>query len=215
MFTGIIEEIGTVKSFTKEKNGAKLEIKAHTVTEDTKIGDSISINGVCETVTEIKDNYFTVMVSDETLSVTTFKYLKINNTVNLERALTPQTRLGGHIVSGHIDCKGKITQIEKLSEFCNIEIEIPENNLKYIVYKGSITINGISLTVAGINSNRIKIAVIPHTYQNTNLKDLKINDEVNIETDILGKYVENLLKLNDNNEKSNISMEFLKENGFV
>ena len=215
MFTGIIEEIGKVKSFTKENNGAKLVISAHTVLEDSKIGDSIAINGVCETITEISDNSFAVMVSDETLSVTNFSSLKTGDNVNLERALTLQTRLGGHIVSGHVDCKGILVSKEYLSDFYNLYFEIPQDYSKYTVYKGSITINGISLTIAEINQNIMKIAVIPHTFENTNLKDLKIGNIVNIETDILAKYVEKLLKLNDNNEKNNISLEFLAENGFV
>ena len=215
MFTGIIEEIGTVKSFIKENKTAKLEIKANKVLNDTQIGDSISVNGVCETVTEIKDNSFTVMISNETLSVTNFESLKTGDEVNLERALTLQSRLGGHIVSGHVDFIGILTSKMQLSDFYNLYFEVPENALKYIVYKGSITINGISLTVAEINSNIVKIAVIPHTFENTNLKNLNIGDKINIETDILAKYVENLLKLNDNNKKNNISMDFLAENGFV
>lgn len=215
MFTGIIEETGTVKSFAKQKNGAKLIINANIILENTKIGDSIAINGVCETVTEIENNNFTVMVSDETLSVTTFGNLQAGDIVNLERALTLQSRLGGHIVSGHIDCIGKLVSKEYLSDFYNLYFEIPQNITKYIVYKGSITINGISLTVADIESDIVKIAIIPHTYENTSLKYLNIGDEINIETDILAKYVENLLKLNDNDKKSKINMKFLEENGFV
>ena len=215
MFTGIIEETGTVKSFTKEKNGAKLTINANIALENTKIGDSISINGVCETVIGIGNDNFTVMVSDETFSVTTFDNLKTGDAVNLERALTLQSRLGGHIVSGHVDCVGKLVSKEYLSDFYNLYFEIPQKFAKYIVYKGSITINGISLTVANIESDIIKIAIIPHTYENTNLKYLNIGDKINIETDILAKYVENLLKLNDNYKKSTINMKFLEENGFV
>ena len=215
MFTGIIEEIGTVKSFLKEKNGARLEINANIVLQDIKLGDSISVNGVCQTVTEIKNSSFCVMISDETLAVTTFNNLKTGDYLNLERALTINTRLGGHIVSGHVDCRGKLVRKEQLSDFYNLYFEIPEEYLKYIVYKGSVTINGISLTVAQINDKILKIAVIPHTFENTNLKYLNTGESVNIETDILAKYVENLLKLNDNNVKNNISMEFLAENGFV
>ena len=215
MFTGIIEETGTVKSFSKEKNGAKLIINANIVLENTKIGDSIAINGVCQTVTEIANDNFSVMVSDETLSVTTFENLKTADKVNLERALTLQSRLGGHIVSGHVDCTGKLVSKEYLSGFYNLYFEIPKNFTKYIVFKGSITINGISLTVADIESDIIKIAIIPHTFENTNLKYLNTGDKINIETDILAKYVENLLKLNDNDKNSKIDMKFLEENGFV
>ena len=213
MFTGIIEEIGKVKSFKKDSNGATIEVECSIVLEDTKLGDSIAINGVCQTVIDITSNSFKARVSDETLKVTTFESLKTNDIVNLERALTLNSRLGGHIVSGHVDCRGKYIKLEQLTDFYNLEFEIPQEQTKYIVHKGSITINGISLTVAQINDNKFRVAIIPHTYKNTNLKVLNIGDEVNIETDILGKYVEKMLSVKDNNSK--ISMTFLQENGFV
>ncbi|MBR6722797.1 riboflavin synthase [bacterium] len=213
MFTGIIEEIGKIKSFKKDTNGATIEVECSLVLEDTKLGDSIAINGVCQTVIELSSNSFKARVSDETLKVTTFENLKSGDIVNLERALTLNSRLGGHIVSGHVDCKGKFTKIEKLTDFYNLEFEIPQEQTKYVVHKGSITINGISLTVAEINQNRFKVAIIPHTFENTNLKALNVGDNVNIETDILGKYVEKMLSAKDNNSK--ISMTFLQENGFV
>lgn len=214
MFTGIIEETGTVKRVSKTAQSAVLEVLCHKVPKNTKLGDSIAINGVCQTVTRISPDSFTVQISAETLSVTTFGDLKQNDTVNLERALTPVSRLGGHIVSGHVDGRGKLLSKKQLSDFYNMEFEIPEHLLKYIVHKGSITINGISLTVAEIEANRVKIAVIPHTYENTNLSQLNVNDFVNIETDILGKYVEKILSVKDNNN-SNIDMNFLQENGFL
>ncbi len=213
MFTGIIEEIGKIKSFKKDTNGATIEVECSLVLEDAKLGDSIAINGVCQTVIELSSNSFKARVSDETLKVTTFENLKSGDIVNLERALTLNSRLGGHIVSGHVDCKGKFTKIEKLTDFYNLEFEIPQEQTKYVVHKGSITINGISLTVAEINQNRFKVAIIPHTFENTNLKALNVGDNVNIETDILGKYVEKMLSAKDNNSK--ISMTFLQENGFV
>ena len=214
MFTGIVEEIGIIKSYKSFQNGAEIEIECKTVLEDTKIGDSIAINGVCETVTEICQNSFKAKISDETLSVTAFNTLKSGIEVNLERALTLNSRIGGHIISGHVDCKGKCLNIEKLSDFYNLTFEIPKKNAKYVVYKGSIAVNGVSLTVANVDGIIFKIAIIPHTYQNTNLKNLKVGDFVNIETDILGKYVEKLLSAGDNKE-NHISMEFLAENGFV
>lgn len=213
MFTGIVEEIGTIKSFNKETNGASIEIECKNVLVDTKIGDSIAINGVCQTVTELTSTGFSAKVSGETLDVTNFGTIKSGDCVNLERALTLTSRLGGHIVSGHIDCKGKLISIEKLTDFYNLRFEIPQEFSKYIVHKGSITINGISLTVAAISTNIFKIAIIPHTYNNTCLKYLKTGDYVNIETDILGKYVEKFLSAKDN--KNNISMNFLQENGFL
>ena len=213
MFTGIIEETGIIKEFLKLSNGAEIEVECKTVLENTKLGDSICINGVCETVTGILSNSFKAKISDETLKVTTFDKIKKGDVVNLERALTLNSRLGGHIVSGHVDCVGKLVSIEKLTEFYNLEFEIPENMSKYVVYKGSITVNGISLTVANINKNLFQVAIIPHTFENTMLKCLKIGENVNIETDILGKYIEKMLSVRDN--KSDISLEFLQENGFV
>lgn len=213
MFTGIVEEIGIVKSLEFKANGAKIVIGCQRVIEDVKIGDSIAIDGVCQTVIAFNSSEFSAEISDETLKVTTLGNLKSGNTVNLERALTLSSRLGGHIVSGHVDCKGKFINTEKLSDFYNLQFEIPEEQEKYVVYKGSITINGVSLTVANIVDNIVSVAIIPHTYNNTSLKDLKLGQDVNIETDILGKYVEKFLSAKDN--KKGISMNFLQENGFV
>lgn len=213
MFTGIVEEIGKIKSFKKGLNGAELEIECSKVLCDTKIGDSIAVNGVCQTVTQLLKSSFKVQLSDETLNITTFNNAHSGDIVNLERALTLSSRLGGHIVSGHIDCIGKFLNKQKLSGFYNLTFEISKSQQKYVVYKGSITINGISLTVAELSGNIITVAIIPHTFENTNLKTLKNGDFVNIETDILGKYVENFLSVTDN--KKDISMDFLIENGYV
>lgn len=213
MFTGIVEEIGIVKSLEFKANGAKIVIGCQKVIGDVKIGDSIAIDGVCQTVIAFNSSEFSAEISDETLKVTTLGNLKSGNTVNLERALTLSSRLGGHIVSGHVDCMGKFINIEKLSDFYNLQFEISEEQEKYVVYKGSITINGVSLTVANIVDNIVSVAIIPHTYNNTSLKDLKLGQDVNIETDILGKYVEKFLSAKDN--KKGISMNFLQENGFV
>lgn len=213
MFTGIVEEIGIVKSLEFKANGAKIVIGCQKVVEDVKIGDSIAIDGVCQTVIAFNSSEFSAEISDETLKVTTLGNLKSRNTVNLERALTLSSRLGGHIVSGHVDCMGKFINLEKLSDFYNLQFEIPEEQEKYVVYKGSITINGVSLTVANIVDNIVSVAIIPHTYNHTSLKDLKLGQDVNIETDILGKYVEKFLSTKDN--KKGISMNFLQENGFV
>lgn len=213
MFTGIIEEIGEVKSFVKDSNGATIVIGCKEVLKDTKLGDSIAVNGCCQTVVDLGQDFFSARVSDETLDITTFSSLKSGDEVNLERALTLSSRLGGHIVSGHIDCVGKLVKKEQFTDFYNLDFEIPKSQEKYVVYKGSITINGISLTIAKIDENVFRVAVIPHTYNHTNLCHLKIGDSVNIETDILGKYIEKLLSAKDNS--SRISLEFLQENGFV
>lgn len=213
MFTGIIEEIGKVKSFERCSNGALITVECQTVLNGTKIGDSISVNGVCQTVIEMDNKTFRANISDETLHVTAFTDLKSGDEVNLERALMLSSRLGGHLVSGHVDCKGKFLYSKKLSDFYDLVFDVPHEYKKYVVRKGSVAINGISLTVANVEGNVFKAAVIPHTFNNTNLKNLKSGDYVNIETDILGKYVEKFLSLNDN--KTSISMKFLQENGFV
>lgn len=213
MFTGIIEETGRVKSITFGLNGAEIIIEAKKVLEDAKIGDSIAINGVCQTITNKSGLQFSAKISDETLAITTFNNLKTGDIVNLERALTLSSKLGGHIVTGHVDGRGKLVKAERLTDFYNMTFEIPKNLEKYTVYKGAVTINGISLTIAKINKNIIQIAIIPHTYNNTNLKNIKTGEYVNIETDILGRYVEKFLSAKDN--KDGISMDFLQKNGFV
>ena len=215
MFTGIIEETGIVKSFIKNSNGADITIQCEKVLQDTKIGDSIAINGCCQTVVALGNDFFRANVSDETLNVTNFNLLKSGTPVNLERALTPTSRMGGHIVQGHVDCTGKFIKKEQLNDFYNLYFEIPTEQCKYVVKKGSIAINGISLTVADISGNIFHIAVIPHTFAQTTLSTLRIGDLVNIETDILGKYIEKLLSASDNSAKSNIDENFLKENGFM
>lgn len=207
MFTGIIEEVGKIRTITQ----STMTIQAQKVLEDTRIGDSIAVNGACLTVTDIKESEFTADVSKETFSVTNISELKQNDYVNLERALTLNTRLGGHIVTGHIDTVGKIISINPDKEFYTLKIETNgfEN---YMVKKGSITINGISLTIADVQSTLVTIAIIPHTFNNTVLKFLKQNDNINIEFDILAKYVEKNLSTKNN---SNITLDFLQKNGFV
>lgn len=210
MFTGIIEEIGIVKNILRGEN-ASIVVECVKVVEDVKIGDSIAIDGVCQTVTAFDKNSFTAQVSQETLNVTTFSKIKAGTKVNLERALTLNSRLGGHIVTGHIDGLAKVKNIQHRGEFFNIKFETEKEITKYIAKKGSITINGISLTIADISSNEFDIAVIPQTFKNTNLNQLQIGDFVNIEVDILAKYVEKILSTGNN---ITIDKNFLKENGF-
>ncbi len=213
MFTGIIEEIGIVKDFTQTSNGAEITVSCNKVLSDTKIGDSIAINGVCQTVVEMSENAFTADVSNETLKVTNFLSLKHGEKVNLERALTLNERIGGHLVSGHVDSVAKLVSSKKNADFYNMKFEVTNDASRYIIKKGSITINGISLTVAEIQGNIVEVAVIPHTFENTNLSELKVSDMVNVETDVFAKYIEKFLL----NEKttSTISESFLKENGFM
>jgi len=208
MFTGIIEETGRVKTITQNR----ITIEAKIVTEGTKPGDSIAVNGVCLTVTKIGKDFFDADISPETLRVTALDNLKSGSLINLERAVQVGARLGGHIVTGHVDGIGSGKYIKKEGGFYNIAIEIPSELTKYVVKKGSITVNGMSLTVADINTDIVSIAVIPHTFENTNLKNLQVGENVNIETDILAKYVEKFLSTSDN--KSGISMEFLMKHGF-
>lgn len=198
MFTGIVEEIGLIKNF----DGHKLTVECSKVLENTQIGDSIAINGCCQTVTAMTANSFIADVSQETLNIT--KGFNSTEKVNLERALTPQSRMGGHIVQGHIDGTAKYLG--------NSRFELPQELSKYVVYKGSITIDGVSLTVSNIDKNIFEVALIPHTLENTTLQYLKSGDFVNIETDILGRYVEKFLSTQNN---SNITENFLKENGFI
>ncbi len=197
MFTGIVEETGFIKSF----DGHKLVVECSKVLDGTNIGDSIAVNGCCQTVVAMSPNTFSTYVSAETLKIT--KGFKASDCVNLERALTPQSRMGGHIVQGHIDGVGKYLG--------DMKFEVSKDLYKYIVYKGSITLDGVSLTVSEARNNVFGVAIIPHTLENTNLKYLKIGDFVNIETDILGRYVEKFLSTKNNN----ITEDFLKENGFM
>lgn len=211
MFTGIIEEIGIVKELSKNDKNALIIVECKQILDDVKIGDSIAIDGVCQTVIAFNKNSFSAQVSSETLNVTTFSRLKIGSKVNLERALTLNGRFGGHIVTGHIDGLAKVKNIQKQFEFYNIKFDVKKDLAKYISKKGSVTINGVSLTVADIISNEFSVAIIPYTFENTNLSNVKSGDFVNIEVDILAKYVEKILSTGDNRT---IDENFLKENGF-
>ncbi len=213
MFTGIVEEIGYISNIKKLQNVAFITVDCKKVLEETKVGDSIAINGACQTVTELSKNSFMVFCSYETLKLTTLGDMKFGDKVNLERAMLLTSRLGGHMVTGHIDGKGKLISSEAVSDAQKMIFETSPQLLKQLVKKGSVAIDGISLTVADIDDNSFSIAVIPHTYKNTTLKSLKNGSEVNLETDILGKYVEKFLHSAD--KESNISEEFLNRNGFM
>lgn len=208
MFTGIIEEIGKIRNITSNS----IDIVCKDVLEGTKIGDSIAVNGVCLTVTALFNDRFKADVSSETFNVTALKLLKTGSLVNLERAMPANGRFGGHIVSGHIDGMGKVVELSSENEFFTLIIELPDELLKYTVKKGSIAVNGISLTIAQIDEQKIKLAIIPHTYENTSLKELKSGSFVNIENDITAKYIEKFLSTGDN--RSRIDTDFLQRNGF-
>ena len=215
MFTGIIEEIGTVKEFSKSGKNALIVVECKKVIETgndgTKIGDSIAIDGVCQTVVAIDKNSFSAQVSSETLGATTFLNFRTGTKVNLERALTLNQRLGGHIVTGHADGVAKVKSFQQKGEFYDVKFEVGKDLIKYIVKKGSVSLNGISLTVADVVSCEFNVAIIPHTFENTNLINLKSGDFVNLEVDILAKYVEKFLSTGNN---VTIDENFLKENGF-
>ena len=218
MFTGIIEEIGQVQDIKKGENSSKLIIKANEVLKDTKIGDSICTNGVCLTVTNIMSKSFEADVMAETLRKSNLGDLKVLDKVNLERALSIDRRLGGHIVSGHIDGVGKILSFLKEDNAIWITIEASKEILKYIVLKGSISIDGVSLTVAYIDNKVFKVSIIPHTGEETILLKKKIGETVNLECDVIGKYVEKLLNLDRKNteiKERKITEDFLKINGFL
>lgn len=216
MFTGIIEEIGVIKKITKGVNSEKLLIQCNKVLEETKLGDSICTNGVCLTVTDINDHSFQADVMTETLLRSNLGNLTLGSEVNLERALTLSSRLGGHIVSGNIDGVGKIVSLKRIDNSIEVTIEAKLSILKYIIEKGSITIDGISLTVTYVDNKAFKVCIIPHTGENTILLKKKVGESVNLECDILGKYVERLLSFKvEEKKKSNISEGFLRENGFI
>ena len=217
MFTGIVEEIGIVKSVQSKV----ITIEANKIFDDLHLGDSVAVNGTCLTVSSFDDKIFNADVTQETLNRTNLGSLKNGSRVNLERAMTLSGRFGGHIVSGHIDGVGSIKSMKKDDNAIILTIEVPRQLMKYIVEKGSVAVDGISLTVASLTDNTFSIAVIPHTLKETVLYYKKEGDKVNIENDVIGKYVERLLtfkeddKENSNDsKKSNITMEFLLKNGF-
>ncbi len=216
MFTGIIEESGKISSLTKHAKGARIRIAANIVTKDTNEGDSIAVNGVCLTALNVSPEGFTADVSQETLDKSTLGKLKTGAKVNLERAVTPSTRLGGHIVQGHVDSRGKFISATQNGDFWTVRISFPREIGQYLVYKGSISVEGISLTIAALKVDYFEIAVIPKTWEQTNLSTLKSGDEVNLEADIIAKYVERILLYGKGAEKSEaITIEKLSKLGFV
>ena len=193
MFTGIIEELGSVRSIEERGENARIVIAASVVTEGTNHGDSIAVNGVCLTALDIQPDSFAADVSRETLSRSTLGRLRPGAPVNLERAVTPATRLGGHIVQGHVDARGQFAGVEDHGESWTLRIKYPPEIARYLVFKGSVAVEGISLTIAGLTDEYFEIAIIPKTWEVTNLSHLEPGDDVNIEVDVIGKYVERML----------------------
>jgi len=192
MFTGLVEDLGKVRFVKPSRGGIKLGVE--TSLGDVKIGDSVAVNGACLTAVGIDKNLLTFDVSQETLNRTNLRFLKTGDFVNLERALTPDKPLGGHIVQGHVDTLGKIERFVPVGEHRLLTVSFPEEYTLYTVEKGSIAVDGISLTINRVGPNFVEINVIPHTYERTNLKFRKKGDFVNLEFDILGKYVVHYLE---------------------
>jgi riboflavin synthase len=193
MFTGIIEELGSVRSIERRGEDARIVIKAHTVTENAHEGDSIAVNGVCLTALDVSRDSFAADVSRETLERSTLGKLLLGTPVNLERAVTPATRLGGHIVQGHVDARGTFLEARDHGGSWTVRIAYPPEMARYLVFKGSVAVEGISLTIAGLTDEYFEIAVIPKTWEVTNFSHLRPQDEVNLEADIIAKYVERIL----------------------
>ena len=193
MFTGIIEELGRVQSIDKRGEDARIVIKAHIVTEGAHDGDSIAVNGVCLTALSVNKDSFAADVSRETMQRSTLGRVLPGAPVNLERAVTPETRLGGHIVQGHVDARGTFLMAEDHGGSWTFRIAYPPEIGQYLVFKGSVAVEGISLTIAGLTDDYFEIAVIPKTWEVTNFSHLRPNDEVNLEADIISKYVERIL----------------------
>lgn len=211
MFTGLIEEVGILKQKVQFYSGLKLTINAEKISPELTIGESVSINGACQTVVQTAKHSFTVEAVEETLKKTTLGYLQSGERINLERSLHANARLGGHFVLGHVDTRGEIMESLQLSASHEIRIKIPNEFSKYIVRVGSIAVEGISLTLADVRENTFAVAIIPHTWKETNLSGKRVGDLVNLEFDILGKYVAKFLGLEN---ESKLTEEWLKELGY-
>lgn len=218
MFTGIIEELGAVRKIAAAKDGARLEVSARTVLTDAKLGDSIAVNGVCLTVVDKAADWFAADVSAETLNRTSLKQARAGSRVNLERAMAATSRFGGHIVQGHVDETGEFIEAQAVGESWAVRFGFPPELARYIVEKGSITVDGISLTVAALGADWFEIAVIPHTWAVTNLSTLARGAAVNLEADIIAKYVaknaEILIGAYSGQPKDKLTIEKLTELGY-
>jgi len=213
MFTGIIQAQGSIKEIRSSNKGAVFVLNSNSLDlSDVSIGDSIAVNGVCLTVTQLDKNYFSSDVSQETLNCTTFSQLKKGQNINLEKSLRLNQGVDGHIVSGHVDGVGKITLIAIEGDSTRMKIKVDDNLVKYIVKKGSICINGVSLTVNEIDGNVFDVNIVPHTFSVTTLDELKVNSQVNIEIDIIARHIEQLL---NHKTSARIDKALLIKNGYL
>lgn len=217
MFTGIIEEIGSIERMKKSSSSMELTITADRILEDVHIGDSISVNGVCLTVTSFSSRQFQVDVMPETFEGTTLRNLSHGSKVNLERAMAANGRFGGHFVNGHVDGVGTIVRVEKVENAWYMDISIPGNQSHLFILKGSVAIDGTSLTVFGVKNNTITISLIPQTRGDTVLGEKKVGDDVNIECDVMAKYFHRFYEAKEQSKSksSSISYDFLSQNGFA
>jgi riboflavin synthase len=215
MFTGIVESMGRVRGIKRGAQSFQIDIQAEAILDDVKLGDSIAVNGVCLTVTNYDSQHFTADVMPETMDKTTLKHLKSGEYVNLERALRVGDRMGGHIVQGHVDAVGVIKAKEKRDIAYVYTIKAPAEVLHYTVPKGSITVDGVSLTVIDVLPDSFTVSLIPHSADQTILGRKQAGDHVNLESDILGRYIEKLLQIGGDKETSSLSLSFLAENGFL
>jgi riboflavin synthase len=221
LFTGIIKEVGKIKKIKDQNKSREIEVICSEIIKNVKKGDSISVNGCCLTIKEHTKNSFSCDLSFSTLETTTFKNMRVNEPVNLEDSLRPYDKLGGHFVTGHIDVVVRILKIEKIENSYNFDIETPEKFLPYLAPKGSIALEGISLTILDSDEKKFSIAIIPHTFKNTNLKFKKPQDLLNLEVDLIARYISQILKFedikkpdNENIDRDKMLKEKLFEHGF-
>jgi len=212
MFTGIVEEMGSVKALRRDAGDARLTISASTVLEGTVLGDSINVNGICLTVVKIGNAEFSADVAFETLKVTNLGNLRLDEKVNLERALQLSARIGGHLITGHVDAVGRIREKRQEGTSWRIFIEAPKDVLRYIIKKGSIAVDGISLTVADVDTSGFSVAMIPHTARLTTFGFKTAGENVNLETDVIGRYIEKLLS---GKVEGGLGLELLKKMGYA
>lgn len=217
MFTGIIEEIGTVQSVKRSQSSLTLEIAGSVIFDDLKIGDSVAVNGVCLTATTIGSGRFTADVMPESVKMTTLLQVSIGSKVNLERAMVANGRFGGHVVAGHVDGQGTIIGKDHMGNSIVFRITTDSDILHYVIYKGSITVDGASLTVSKVGPSWFEISIIPHTIGNTILQYASIGTTVNLETDIFGRYIEHFVKgpKEAPSQQGNVTMDTLLSNGFL